>query len=439
MKIAACFLLLCVTAAAFAQQSRDCTQDGLVVNDGTDQSAHFQACKNNAVANNQGTLLLPCGTFKINTSFNGTNSSSLKYKGCGAHNNGAGGDPNTNTTQINCNTGNRPCMDFTGSSWVELENVGFNSLQSFSNPSTPSQVILLFGRDNAGGGGGANPICYGQFNTLRHVNINTDTNAVYNGGYGYIGIYNIGAEIMSIYDSNISTDSPAWFSDGNDMSITSAYQTLQSGCPPSMSGLNSHNTWWTFGAGPAITLNNAAGFIFTNGGFIPGFGTKSSVFNVRGTSSRHLHIKESGVERLAGDGQPNHGSVFLISVTTIEDWDIDMNAQTNGANSLIQYSTGSTGTCKSCRIRINTLNPAPGSQGQLFSSPGGGSLIFKGGEIDFINSTSPVTGVSNFTLLGTIIKGPGFTDNNIGTFAAGSSYLAQTDDGNVFHGPVGFK
>lgn len=414
---------------------RDARQDGVVCDGVTEDGAHINTAIANAITNQQSIVILPATASgsgcKVSTSLNMTNRSAIKLRGGGMGNHV---EPHNNRTTILCNTGTSPCIDRTGSSEQSVEEITLSIQNAFSTPST---VAMLLGRDNALGGG-TGVFCFAQFNHDRHIQIEADNNAVVNGGRGYIGIYNVGAELYTIEDSDIIANVPAWFDTANTLSIASAYQTLQTGCPASMTGVTSQNTGWS-GVGNNVT----------------------HIINLQGSPTGDFYFNQTffgwGANGIAGgcnaSGQfaidTGTGTIFGLVVTETDDYEINCAPGgflfTNGnlKSSYIHPQTaiptgtsawfvpGNGTTWTDVDFGITKSNAGDTSQNLLGSV---NTVTITGGRIMANDAISPIN-VTNTTLTGTIVQAPGFTDANV-TFNSASKYTLMDNSGTSIIGGV---
>lgn len=407
---------------------RDARQDGVVCDGVTEDGVNINTALTNAVAAQQSIVVLPAGTCKVSTSLNMTNRSGLKLRGGGMGNHT---ETPVGLTKILCNTGTSPCIDRTGSSEGALEELTLNILNTFS---TPSQVAILMGRDNAAGGG-AGPFCFSQFNHDTHLQIETDSNLTLNSGQGYVGIYDINAELYSIEDSDIIANTPAWFDTANTLAISSAYQTLQTGCSASMTGVTSKNTGWT-GEGNGV----------------------NQIFNIQGSPTGDFRFTQTFLGWAVSSGC-NAGGQFAIrtgtgtifSLVVDETTDYEQNCAPGGflfANGNIKHSQihpqtavpngtsawfipGNGTTWTDVDFSITKANAGDTTQNLLGNV---NTVTITGSTLRANETLSPIS-LSNVTLTGDTVVAPGFTPSNV-TFNSASTYTLQSSAGTSIIGPL---
>ena len=415
---------------------RDARLDGVVCDGVTEDGANINTAIANAVTNQQSIVLLPAGSCKVSTSINLTNKSSITLQGAGSNQSPQVGlesyaDTNTNVTTILCNTGNI-CVDRVGSSYSSLKQLNLVIKNAFATPST---VAMAMGRDNGGSGTGAtNPFCYGQFNSDDHIFIATDHNAVVNGGRGYIGIYEIGAELYTLSNSFVMADLGMWSDVANTLAISSAYQTIQTGCPSSMEGITVTNTSFTAessASSAAIIFNGSPNGLHT---FVSGLcqpavaGNYCFVLGSGGTGYYGLKIYPAftveGATASAGAGG------VLFSNNNLSDSVLDASTAIPSGSLNGWYQVANTGiTFTDTVLKIHKINAGDTAE-PLISNVA--SWVFKGGELQLATTASPLS-VSNVTLTGTRVVAGGFTDANI-TFNSGSKFILQDDSGVSLRG-----
>lgn len=190
---------------------------GAAGNGTADDGAHINTA---IAAGKNGTIILPYTStgYLIDTPINLTGQVGAVFEGqtgsmyMGLSNNGG-------TPTLICNTGSQPCIDTTGSFGLILRNVAL-----VNGSTSPSQIDILQARA-PGVGGGSN-----QRTTFDHVSIQQPTGGTFNGGYGYIGIYNYGSELVDYNDLYIQgDDTPIVITSTNSLGITSPYQTIATG------------------------------------------------------------------------------------------------------------------------------------------------------------------------------------------------------------------
>ena len=427
-------LFFCSAVVAFSQTSftgiitdtqvfYDARNAGVVADGSTDDSQHLNTAISNAIAGKYGIVQLPCGQIKVNSPINLTNLASLTLQGCAA-NRSWGNDPAqgsspfaTNNTQIMCNTGGI-CLDTTGSSILTIRYLSLRIASAYNNP---SKVAVLMGRDPNS--------CFSEHNRFENFYVTTDHSATVNNGLGYIGIYDLNAEIVTLINSQFIADTPVYATSVNDLNIASPFQTLQGSCPASMSGFTSINTWYDFQS------NTGAGFVgsgvtedfrFINGGWLAG-GTppvSANAIVLTGTGPHRNWYVQGQVEQL--NCTAVNGAVLLTN-TNLEHMDIDVGTAitTGGCPGYIDF--GSNGlTISNSRIRVSVLS----GTAQPLIQNAGATII--GGDLD-ITTTAGLCYANNCTgrtLTGTTVhsnlSGANFNTNPSSwylVFAGDAAYL----------------
>lgn len=411
---------------------RDCRQDGVVCDGVTEDGAHINACFTNAIANFQNGAILPAEAFNsgclVSTSLNMTNRSGFQLYG-----GGMGNDSDTNnSTRILCNTGTSTCVDRTGSSKGGLHNI---VLTNVGQPS-PSTVMMLMGRDNAAGGG-AGPFCFAEFNHDEHLQIITGNDAVVNGGRGYVGIYDVNAELYQIEDSDVKANVPAWFDTANTLSISSAYQTLQTGCPASMTGVRSINTGWTGLGNNATHIINLQGsptgdFTFeqTFFGWGPSSGCNAGgqfAIDTGSSTIFGLHVdQQSDYELNCAPGG------FLFTNGNLKSSYIHPQTAIPGAVVSAWFVPGASTTWTDVDLGITRANTSDTKQNLLGTT---NTATITGSKINFFDTAAPFS-ATNTTVTSSIIQSPGFTDSQV-TLNAASHYALMDDSGISIIGGLG--
>lgn len=232
--------------------SRDCRADGMKSDGVTDDSAAVNTCIANAKANKQTHVLFPSGTtIWTAATINGTNFPGIHISGTAFEADAT--NPPTQSqgiTNIICNQGTtKICLDLTGSGSAEVDHLTMNIAKGVQGVG----IGILQGRDNAGGGGSANPLCFTEAYNIHDIywTDNGGSNTALNSGRGFIGIYNVSAENGIYNNVHGLADTNILFSQNNVLGIASPYQTLQTGCPLSMTGVTMVNPVLT---GSATTL-----------------------------------------------------------------------------------------------------------------------------------------------------------------------------------------
>lgn len=253
--------------------SRDCRADGTIDMTGqVDNSAVIQACINNARANSQQIVQLPCtpsgGAILITHPIDLTNRPGIRFMGCSRTlSNGTAPDYGT---VITCNLGGSPagsaCLDTVGSGFIELSN-----FQLIMFPG--ATVGILMGRDNAAGGG-SGPYCFEAPYNLHDLAVLAVSQTSANGGLGAIGIANIAAENGIYSNVNLLTDTPALFSATNFVPLHSVQSTFGqcSAATQSMTGVSIYGGVFTTDSANlyGIVANITGGFELSGVQFIGG-------------------------------------------------------------------------------------------------------------------------------------------------------------------------
>jgi hypothetical protein len=394
-----------------------------VVADGvTDDSGHINSCVASAIAGKYGAIKFPSGQIKVNTPLNFTNLASLKIMGASPGFGGFGDLISQATmTELLCNTG-AVCWDNTGSSWLDIRDIELRTTNLFSNPST---VGMLFGRDNAAGGG-TGQYCYSQFNTLTNVVVYFEPLASAT-AKGRIGLYNIGAEHFTIHGGLFRGDVGAFFGLTNPLAVASAYQTLQTSCPASMTVVDVDSATSFQAAG--LTSNQSAIEFF--GAQLANFNFRSfHAINSNGNGAQAINFNNGG-----GTAYNMYMQGQLEGFPRAYNFNGNLDSSTlattsvSPTSSLIGVGVGISIT--NSKIALTQLNGTP----QAVFSAGSGNT-FKGDEIH----AGPFAGLSgiassNITLLQSKVYMPG-TSANI-SVAAGSKYELIDDAGDQYIGGVG--
>lgn len=447
--------LLMLSAAAVAQTvfpngivvgkvSRDCRIDGVKADGVTDDTLSINTCISNALSMGYGKVQLPSGQILISTSktsggINLTNIRGLDFGGAvwadfpGSN----GSDPqDSNTTEIKCNTGNKPCMELTGSEGMFIHDLYFRAANTYS---APSQTGIVDARDNAGGGGSSNQFCFSQFNVLERVSVFMDDMPSANTGQGSVGLYNVGAEHFTLNVTSFAADRPAFFSAQNTLSITGAYQTIATGCPASMTivdvfmgNFNIQNVRTGTAANVAVEIHDGFNFNFVNAHTITGNTvTNSPAFGLY-TDSSPTSGSSSNIRIQAQIENANPASlafpILLVCVNTDRlDLDVVTAATTAGTGSWIGFCTQGLKISNS-RLRVKVAN------GQNLPLLQNGAATVSNSEIN-LGSTA-ATNMSALTLFNDIIHAPGFSTSSSLTLPAGFSGMLFDDDGFSLYNAV---
>lgn len=386
----------------------------------TNMSAQIQTCINAAITNKASKIVLPCGTYLISTPIDMTNKPGLIPEGCAAQFQEAtqGSVASVGQTTFLCNTGGVG-WDFTGSGDGGMRN--FRMLMAGTGITTPCTVGILRGRDNGGaGGGGGNPFCFAERQKFENFAIIDFTiggfNTTANGGRGYIGIYNDGAESGKLENFAIATATPLVYTNSNVASVTSPYQTLGTGCNVTMTGelldtgavaSNSAITQ------PNIEADGTANMEVNNVTFIGG----SCSITFEGANVFKWHV-------VANAESENATNSFLCSSFNIDDSYFHV---TTGTITAFLNPTANNLTWTNNQFLFQT--PAAKSAPLITNTATGTRLV--GGMASFNADTT----ASNTTVLGTILIAPTRTTATLQTsFNAASGFLAVTTGGLVHIG-----
>lgn len=384
---------------------RDCRQDGtLDVTAVADSSATINACVAAAKAAGQSRWKLPSGQFLVNTTLNLTNFIGGHLYGTGFQ--GVSGAPilGEPITQLVCNTGATPCIDTTGSSGIEIDHLNIKlCCTGITNFST---IGILMGRDNAGGGGAANPLCYQQFYHIHDIYItdNGGGNTTFNGGRGQIGIYNLGAENGLYENVDILTGTTMLFTQTNLATVASPYQTIQTGCPFSMTGVTliAPNLTASTTTLPLIESNITNGFTIKGIQGVGGIGLVKFENLSGGTPTTSWFI----------DGLYEQGVQDVISTSvSLTRMDFHIQVSTPPPGFLIRM-----GGNNLTFLNSDFLFDDVGLAVPFIDNASTGTLI-KGSRLIIAATTS----AANTTVTSSEVYAPGVTDANI-TFNAASNY-----------------
>jgi hypothetical protein len=402
-----------------SKRERDCRKDGVVTGGVTDSAAAFNACISNAINLGYGKITLPCGQIRVAAPLNYTNIQGLTIEGCGPPVFGPFGEliSSIGVTQVLCDTGGI-CNDVVGSSYIHFKDLVFRTKNAYATPST---VTFLFGRDNGGSGGGSsNPYCYGQFNVLENVGVFMDPSAAVT-ARGRIAVYDVGAEHFTIYGGSYRGDMPLEFAITNVLAINSPFQTLQTGCPASMTVFSQYGTTSLQAAG------SNAGLEFSGAQIINGEFNNVHIINsnASATYAVNFNVSSEGAKGMRISGQFENfpsainangnidSSEFKVVAVSPSSFLFGVGASVALSNSTFKivqeggsaqrlFSGGSSTTCKGCLIYAGATmgNSGINSSGITFTE----SMIFTPG-----TSTTPTTAAgSNYFLF-----------NDSGIFAVG--------------------
>jgi hypothetical protein len=308
-------------------------------------------------------------------------------------------------TQLLCNTGD-VCLDTTGSSDLVLEKFAIRVARGYSKPST---IGILFGRDAAGGDKSKFPFCYAQFNRVQDVFIFMDSDPAAT-VRGRIGIYNVGAEHFTISGGKIVADQAVEFADTNILNLHSPYQTLATGCPPSMTvveinGSASFQSWKFF----AVEFNNVQTLTADRCHMIAGGPGEIAINFNSGTDNGNI--------RLAC--QIEHYKSAINANVNIDHLDISGTMVVYPQKPLIGLNANVTITSSQLGARQVHGTPQP-----LFN--GGSNDTISGSYLDL--GTLAAIDSPGIKVLGSMVVAPGHKDPDI-KFAPGSHYLLLDDTG----------
>lgn len=411
---------------SIALLSRDCRIDGTFDLTGsfTNQAANaalINTCITNAISAGQNQIILPCGVIAINAAVNLTNISGVTFRGCGSTTRCDIGGTNlplitANVTTLKCNTGN-VCIDRTGSSRVTIKDINLAAITSYTSPSV---IGILDARDNGGAGGGsANPFCFAEYNALKDVCVNMHHSATANSNNGVIGLLNINAEAWQVERGEETADIGMAFLTSNSVGAVSPYQTIQTGCPSSMTmitAINNHilsaNTSGTTGA----IISHAAEAHFINQHVQAGSSVTASCYQITATNlyitGRCENFKPSTGTFLLFDG--NSDDVFF---------DIGVSAITaaSGGNLVGFNGAGILVTNSNIRVQVTDGgNTLPFVQNI--------ASTFQNSRLRLSNSSSPLS--VGIVAAGCVIDAPNHTAGNV-SFAGASNYSINDSTGKL--------
>lgn len=347
---------------------------------------------------------LPCGVIRVRSAINMTlEQAGITLEGCGRPLNFAtlnigatsepGPPPFANETDILCDTGN-VCIDTAGSQTYQIKNLKL--VMNTANFPTPSTVGILTGRVNYGGGGSSNPYCWGQFSEVDNVSILAGHDPTgSHGGYGTVGIANLGAEHYLITHSHVVADFALILDDSNNLyGFTSQVLNtpMQTGCPASttiITGIEDSFSTAT-GSGVAVQANDTHDVVFQN-----------------------LHTKSGQPFRIGGNtsdwyvqGQFESAPITAPLVTFFANTDhfhlqAAVSAWTgSGGIGFLQFGAPGISITNS-DLHVSVLN---GATQPLIQNTAG---TISGGEIDLTTTPNPVN-LANVNITGgTIIKASG--------------------------------
>jgi len=418
------FLIFVAAAPAWAQRttkrrivppmahSRDCRIDGAIdVTNTVDSSSVIKRCIANAIANNQPVIQLPAtpptGGIKISGStIDATNRPGITITGTGGTAfNGAGPDY---ATKVSCFVS--PCFDFTGSSFFKLKDLQIINFRP---------VAILLGRDNAAGGGNGQ-FCYSQGWRIENVNIVSTPQPTANGGIGAIGILDIGAEDGMIINPFILTDTPIVLTQTNFLSWTSPYQSIQKGCPFSMTGVNMYGGVLESDQSdrPVVLTNIAGGLGFWGVQFMGG-NAYLKTENLSGGSPTYKFRVFGQYE--GSSGKP--GTSGLTTSVGLSDSIFDVSFDSIPPATCF-LPTANNLTFTNVDFKCNSTAP--------FINNAQTGTTFKGGSINTVRGVS----ASNSVLIGTTVNGTSVAKANI-SFGPDSNYFLHAADGDAAVGTLG--
>jgi hypothetical protein len=384
----------------------------------SDDYAVLQNAINGAIYTNNPRVSIPCGKVLIKTALNLTNIQGLEIKGCSPMFGGFGenGITNTNVTELRGNTGT-VVLDITGSSQIRIKDIEIRVANTYA---TPSKIGILMARDDGGAGGGSsNPFCFSQFNILENVFIWMDSSAAVT-TRGRVALYNVGAEHFTIHGGLFRGDSGAYFSNSNQLAFTGPYQTIQTGCPSSMTDVKvlGGTSFAAAGANSGLELGGTQliNFEFDNI-HILNVGTATYAMSFNTSSSGAIRIQVSG----QFEGFPScmnsngdlHDSTFNIVCISPTSNLVGINANVTHQNNWFHF------------VQVG------GAAQNLFSS--GSSSTIQGGVIfagSSLGMADPGINSPNITLTNALVFDLGATSNP--TLAAGSDYTLMNGNGTQF-------
>ncbi len=403
-----------LASTSISKLSRDCRQDGVVADGTVEDGAAVNNCIVNAIAANQAIAQLPCGPIKISTSINLTNRPGFTLQGCGTY----GTNDNTvvgNITFIKCNTGNA-CIDTVGSGNTTIRNMTLRIANTYATPST---IGILEGRDNALGGGNGR-FCFAELDRFEKLTIWTDHNMGINAGRGYIGVYNIAAEHQRYGSMKVFADTDFFFATSNVLGLASAYQTLQTGCPGSMTIVNFDDVSMTVNGGSGIEAWTTAGFRFGNAVEID-FTTNDTAFQAGIATNGTYMIGWSGYVHV--ENMIATDSFLTLGATTVDKNELTaFIGGSTGSGSYVSFA-GTGQTITDNIFKVNTQNEGAGVRQFV----GNSANTIKGGELWIGTTANPQTAAS-ITLTGVKVYAQGFADAQV-TFNSASDYMLQSDTG----------
>jgi hypothetical protein len=418
-----------------AKYTRDCRSDGTIDTTGTaDSSTVINTCVANAVANNQGAVTIPCGLIKANSVINLTNlANGIDFSGCGGtavFNAGSTNIPSNvgNVTVFLGNTGNM-VIDATGSSSVSFHDFNIATQSANATFTNPSIVGIVYGRDNGGSGGGsANPFCFSQFNKLYNVYIAMHHAQTVNSNNGTIAVYNVNAEHWKILaQTRFEADRTMMFMTSNGVGVSSPYQTIQTGCPASMTLVSvDHNSSLGSGtSGLSMILSQASEINFTNQHTQAGVSSNSPAFELSGPAGASgVHIDGRCENEQATVNSAN--GVCIQFKGTANDVHVTLGTSALTGSTGAWIGTDANGyTISDSDFRIETTDG--GSTLPLLSAS---TVTLKNTKLFLSNSTSPLS-AATWTCQGCTVEAPNHTNANV-SFSGTSTYTIRDSTGGSF-------
>lgn len=402
-------------------QQRDCREDGRIDTTGAnDSSAVINACIAKGLRNHQPNILLPCGKLLVNTAINMTNKPGMNLRGCSSQFQFSQlVIANVGITVLLCNSGT-VCIDTTGSGDQHISDLVL--YLGGSGISNPSPIGILQGRDNAGAGGPSKHFCFAERQSFENFAIMDFTsgglNTTANGGRGYIGIYNYGAESGEYRNYGVFTAAPFIFTNSNVASVSSPYQTLGTGCRVTMTGeLLETGTTTSFQrhpvAQPNIEADGTANMSIINNTFIGG----SCGIKFEGSMAVKWHVV-ANQERVASPGS------FLCNSVDLADSFFHVMAP--GPTAFLNPTADNL-----TYINDQFFFSTKGALVPLITNTATGTRII-GGYASF----SAPTKASNTTIMGTTIVAPNETRSELeSSFNPASEFFPIASDGIGKIGP----
>lgn len=392
---------------------------GLVADGTTDNLSAINAAISAAYTSGAGEVHIPCGQYFVSAAINFTNQSGLTLSGCGMGLWKSGTDSTSaNNTTVLLGGGTGAVLDTTGSQYITIKNLIISS--------TTATIGIIQARDNNGGGGSANPFCFAQQNTFQNVAVSLSHTQASNSGFGSVGFYNVGGEGATYNNVLITSDHGYFFLTANDLSISSLYQTIQTGCPASMTEVK------ILGGAIRTLGNSPSSGIYTKSSDSFFISPDTEFLSANSNTAWGVTFGGGTVQAWDIRGQFENqttNSIFQLAAGVSLDH-INMDVVTSGQSGSGQYFTTITGgqTVTNSRLRVSYAN---GTQLPMFNNL---SLTWKGGEID-LGTTATGTSYSNITLSDrTRVTTQGFTDAQV-TFNSASVYDLGSDTGaSTFNG-----